>query len=181
MTFCVYWQDVGQDDEQALLKEAVQQLQAHLEGYVLEHPNINYYYYTVGTDKDRNGPVKFDELAALYKRDIVHLETYVWHKLLGDKWIKLKNNGVMLDALRTASLSRPSSRFSPFSSRPSTGSKSKRTLGAGGEMVVQDVKNGNTAVYFYGFLTSFVILCVSCPAKIVLSMTAQTFCRTNFY
>ena len=32
-------------------------------------------------DKD-DGPVQFDELAAQYKKGVVHLETYVWHKLL---------------------------------------------------------------------------------------------------
>ena len=39
------------------------------------------------------GPVKFDELAKLFKEENVHLETFIWHKLLGDKWVKLKNNG----------------------------------------------------------------------------------------
>jgi len=75
------------------LRETAATLQAHLEGFILEHPRINYYYYTVGTDADRNGPVQFEELAAQYKKGVVHLETYVWHKLLGNKWVKLKDNG----------------------------------------------------------------------------------------
>ena len=54
---------------------------------------MNYYYYTINQDTDRNGPVKFDQLAAQYMVGTVHLETYVWHKRMGDQWIKLKNHG----------------------------------------------------------------------------------------
>ena len=82
-----------QAEQKEKLREAAAALQEHLEGFILEHPRINYYYYTVGTDTDRNGPVQFEELVALYKKGVVHLETYIWHKLLGDKWVKLKNNG----------------------------------------------------------------------------------------
>lgn len=82
-----------QEAQKAQLREAVAALQAHLEGFMLEHPSIKYYYYTIGTDADHNGPVHFDELAAQYKKGVVHLETYIWHKLMGDKWIKLKNDG----------------------------------------------------------------------------------------
>jgi hypothetical protein len=84
---------VQQEAQKAQLQEAAAALQAHLEGFMLEHPSIKYYYYSVGTDADRNGPVHFDELVAQYKKGVVHLETYIWHKLMGDKWIKLKNNG----------------------------------------------------------------------------------------
>ena len=76
-----------------LLLAASQALQTHLEGYLLDHPNIKYYYYTAGVDKDRQGPASFDELVQLFKTEAVHLETFVWHKLLGDKWTKLKDNG----------------------------------------------------------------------------------------
>ena len=83
------------EEDIALLLEAKEKLQKHLDIFDLEHPNTNYYYYTKGIDENRNGPVKFDELAALYKKDVVHLDTYIWHKQLGDKWIKLKNNGLV--------------------------------------------------------------------------------------
>ena len=46
-----------------------------------------------GAEDEDDGPVQFDELAAQYKKGVVHLETYVWHKLLGNKWVKLKDNG----------------------------------------------------------------------------------------
>lgn len=82
-----------QEVQNAQLRQAAAALQAHLEGFIFEHPRIKYYYYTVGTAADRNGPVLFDELVAQYKKGVVHLETFVWHKLMGDKWIKLKDNG----------------------------------------------------------------------------------------
>ena len=81
------------EKEHTLLVDASQALQTQLEGFLLDHPNVNYYYYTAGVDTDRHGPVAFDSLVQLFKTDVVHLETYIWHKLLGDKWIKLKDNG----------------------------------------------------------------------------------------
>ena len=93
---CMEQEELAKKEQDiALLLEAKEKLQKHLDVFDLEHPNTNYYYYTKGTDENRNGPVKFDELAALYKKDVVHLDTYIWHKQLGDKWIKLKNNGLV--------------------------------------------------------------------------------------
>ena len=89
---------------------AAEILQQRLEQFILDHPGIKFYFYTFGKDKDRGGPVSFDDLVLLYGQEHVSLETYVWHKLQGDCWIKLKDNGPMLDALRAASIKQAHSR-----------------------------------------------------------------------
>ena len=89
------------ETEHELLVTASQSLQTHLEGYLLDHASIKYYYYTAGVNKDRQGPASFDELVQLFKTEAVHMETFVWHKLLGDKWTELKHNGYASVSLKS--------------------------------------------------------------------------------
>jgi hypothetical protein len=72
---------------------AADALQQHLENFILEHPNNRYFYHTSGTDSEHQGPVTFKALVALYQKEVIHLETYVWHKSQGTEWVKIKDHG----------------------------------------------------------------------------------------
>ena len=65
------------------------------------------YFYADG--KERKGPVPWDQLVALFRAQTITGETFVWHKHMGQSWVKLKKDPHrdLLDALRAATLPTP--------------------------------------------------------------------------
>jgi len=58
--------------------------------------------YFYADEKQKKGPVDFNELVNLFADNRVLPDTYIWYKTIGDKWKKLLDNPALLDALRAA-------------------------------------------------------------------------------
>jgi hypothetical protein len=89
----------------AVLAAAAARLQV---GFV----NKKYFYST--DNKKKEGPVSWDELAALYHSEIaVTPDTFVWYKGMGASWSKVKHLPELYDALRAKGTAPSSLSLSP--------------------------------------------------------------------
>jgi hypothetical protein len=89
----------------AVLAAAAARLQV---GFV----NKKYFYST--DNKKKEGPVSWDELAALYHSQIaVTPDTFVWYKGMGASWSKVKQLPELYDALRAKGTAPSSLSLSP--------------------------------------------------------------------
>ena len=44
-------------------------------------------------EEEAKGPMAFEGIIDMYRRNVVTLDTYVWHTQYGDNWLKLKDTG----------------------------------------------------------------------------------------
>jgi hypothetical protein len=44
-------------------------------------------------EEGAQGPVAFERILEMYKKNAITLDTYVWHAQYGDSWLRLKDTG----------------------------------------------------------------------------------------